>query len=199
LPDGVRVDNGSPWGSPGDLPTALSLWLCGLRITSTWNPPRQPQYNGVVERSNRLVKDWAEPGQCPSVRVLQQRIDREDQVQRETYPACEGRSRIEAYPALRIPRRRYTRDRERRDWDLELVKELLSHYAVPRHVDGSGKIGLYGGKLYVGTRHKRTNVLLQFDPMRCEWVISNRQNQQLARVPAETISKRCILNLNIRP
>jgi hypothetical protein len=32
-PDRVRVDNGPPWGSREDLPTAFALWLIGLGST----------------------------------------------------------------------------------------------------------------------------------------------------------------------
>lgn len=199
LPDAVRVDNGSPWGSPGDMPTPMSLWLSGLPVKSIWNPPRQPQYNGVVERSNRLVKEWAEPGQCHTTAQFQRRINSEDKVQREEYPACQGQTRLEAFPALETPRRDYTPKWERSHWKLEWALDLLSHYAVPRHVDGSGKIGLYGGKLYVGTKYKQTDVLLQFDPSRCEWVVTDRQNQYINRLPAESINKRSILSLQLRP
>ena len=50
-PVSLRVDNGYPWGSCGDLPTPFALWLVGLDIGVIWNPPRRPQDNGVVERS----------------------------------------------------------------------------------------------------------------------------------------------------
>ncbi len=30
MPVHIRVDNGYPWGSTGDLPTELGLWLLGL-------------------------------------------------------------------------------------------------------------------------------------------------------------------------
>ena len=49
-PDAFRVDNGAPWGSRGDLPTDLALWLIGLEIDMIWNLSHQPQCNGVVER-----------------------------------------------------------------------------------------------------------------------------------------------------
>jgi hypothetical protein len=42
-PVSLRVDNGYPWGSCGDLPTPLALWLVGLDIGVIWNPPRRPQ------------------------------------------------------------------------------------------------------------------------------------------------------------
>src|SRR5208337_2432296 len=60
-PVSLRVDNGYPWGSCGDLPTPFALWLVGLDIGVIWNPPRRPQDNGVVERSQGLAKNWAEP------------------------------------------------------------------------------------------------------------------------------------------
>ena len=39
----------------------LALWLIGLGIEVIWNPPRCPQANGVVERSQGTGKRWAEP------------------------------------------------------------------------------------------------------------------------------------------
>lgn len=43
LPWAMRVDNGTPWGARGDLPTPLAMWLIGLGIEMAWNPPRQPK------------------------------------------------------------------------------------------------------------------------------------------------------------
>src|SRR5262249_10523303 len=73
-----RVDNGTPWGSSGDLPTDLALWLLGLAIATTANPPRRPQDNGVVERSQGTGKRWAEPGTCADATELQQRLQEMD-------------------------------------------------------------------------------------------------------------------------
>jgi hypothetical protein len=42
-PEYIRVDNGSPWGSKGDFPTELAMWLIGLGIGMIWNTPRRPQ------------------------------------------------------------------------------------------------------------------------------------------------------------
>jgi transposase InsO family protein len=57
LPGRLRVDNGAPWGSKGDWPTELALWLIGLGVGVTWNTPRRPQENGVVERSQGTVSN----------------------------------------------------------------------------------------------------------------------------------------------
>lgn len=199
LPDGIRVDNGAPWGSAGDLPTAFCLWLSGLPVKTTWNPPRQPQYNGVVERSNRLVKEWAEPATCQTVAEFERRVALEDQVQREQYPALGGRSRLDAFPALSTPRRTYSPPWEKTHWNFELAKEVLSHYAVQRCVDSSGKIGVYGGKLYVGRKHQHKAVWLHFDPDRVEWVVSDPHDQQIYRAPANGIRPSSILKLEVGP
>jgi transposase InsO family protein len=93
LPKRLRVDNGAPWGGWSDLPTALALWLAGVGVGVVWNPPRRPQDNGVVERSQRTGKAWAEPQRCDDVEELQRRLDEVDGIQREAYPAVGGLSR----------------------------------------------------------------------------------------------------------
>ena len=74
-PERFRVDNGTPWGSAGDWPTDLALWLIGLGIGMVWNPPRRPQDNGVIERSQGTGKRWGEPATCADARELQRRLD----------------------------------------------------------------------------------------------------------------------------
>src|SRR5437879_4946564 len=60
-PERLRLDNGLPWGGWNDLPTALALWLVGLGVDLLFNPPRQPQRNGVVEKSQDTGQRWCEP------------------------------------------------------------------------------------------------------------------------------------------
>jgi hypothetical protein len=182
-PAGLRVDNGSPWGSWSDLPPGLALWLIGLGIDLIWNPPRCPQANGVVERSQGVAQAWAEPGQCSSVAELQQRLDREDRLWREEYPYRLGQSRTQVWPQLVHSGRAYSVGWEEQAWAWSRVKEHLEEYAVVRRVDGSGKIGLYQGKVYVGTVHRRREVVVQFDGAAEEWVISNPVGVELCRRP----------------
>jgi hypothetical protein len=73
LPRRVRIDNGTPWGATGGLPTALMLWLFGLDVGVTWNPPRQPRKNAVVERFQGVGQNWLEPETCSSAAELQVR------------------------------------------------------------------------------------------------------------------------------
>ncbi len=123
-PASVRVDNGNPWGSCGDLPTPLALWLIGLGVDVIWNPPRRPQDNGVVERSQGVAWNWAEPDRCHDAAKLQWRLDQEDRVQRECYPYGSFRSRLEAYPSLRHSGRLY---------NLRTVTLYRSHCVVSRY------------------------------------------------------------------
>src|SRR5512144_1310045 len=82
----LRVDNGAPWGSRGDLPTDLVCWLAGLGVAVLANPPRRPQANGVVEREQGVGQQWCEPWTCRSADELQHRLEEMDRVQREVYP-----------------------------------------------------------------------------------------------------------------
>jgi hypothetical protein len=96
-PQRLRVDNGAPGGATGGLPTALALWLLGLEdVALTWNHPRQPKENAVVERTQGVSQRWVEPHTCADAEELHQRLDRMDQVQRDQYPSIDGRRRRQA-------------------------------------------------------------------------------------------------------
>jgi hypothetical protein len=181
------------------MPPVLALWLIGLGIEMLWNHPVHPEENGVIERSQGLAQSWGEPGQCQTVRQFQNRIHREDRLQREKYPSIDGTPRMTAYPALKHSGRPYSAKWERRHWSWDRVLTHLAGYAVPRQVDSSGKIGLYGGKLYVGIIHKRSQVFAQFDPERIEWIVSDARGQQLRAIPAEQMTPRAVRSLNMNP
>ncbi len=65
LPDAIRSDNGSPFGSlgAGGL-SALSVWWLRLGIEPRYIPPGSPQHNGRHERLHRTLK--AETTQPPA-------------------------------------------------------------------------------------------------------------------------------------
>lgn len=182
-PRSVRVDNGYPWGSWGDLPTPLALWLVGLGVGVTRNPPRRPQDNGVVERSQGLAWDWAEPDRCSDPDELQRWLDEADRVQRESYPYGSLGSRLEAYPGLRHSGRPYTPRWECEGWSWGAVLSELGAAPVPRRVDRCGKIGLYHDKLYVGWVNRGKEVVVQFDAGTAEWVVSDPGGAELCRRP----------------
>jgi hypothetical protein len=197
LPLVFRVDNGGPWGSDGDLPPDLALWLLGLGIDVHWNDPHSPEQNGVVERSQGTGKRWAEPGQCDSVEELQRRLQEMDAIQREVYPSVEGHSRAEAFPGLKHSGRRYSRGWEQRHWDHRRVLEHLAGYAVPRRVDKNGDVSLYHRPRYVGCKHQGQRVWVMVDPERVEWLFADQQGRQLRVQPAEELQAGRIRSLTV--
>lgn len=197
MPATIRVDNGGPWGSAGDLPPDLALWLLGLGIAMHWNDPHTPQQNGVVERSQGTGKRWAEPGQCDSPEELQQRLDAMDAIQRQDYPSIGGRSRTEAFPGLQHSGRRYSRAWERRYWDLQLVLDHLAGYALVRRVDKNGKVSLYHRPHYVGCMHRGKDIYVMVDPQRGEWLFVDQEGQQLRSTPATELTKERICGLTV--
>jgi hypothetical protein len=195
LPLRVRVDNGKPWGSSGDWPPVLALWLLGLGIGVIWNPPRQPQKNGVVERSQGTAKRWAEPEQCDSVEELQARLDEADGLQRDAYPYVQQRSRSVVWPALRHSGRPYTVAGEAEQWCLVRVLEHLGRYVVVRRADSSGKVSLYDRLRYVSVRQAGRLVVVQFDPERREWLFADESGTQVRSQAAEEMQAERIRTL----
>lgn len=199
MPQRLKADNGSPWGSPGELPPPLALWLVGLGVEVVWSPPRRPQANGVVERSHQTAQRWADPAGCRSVEELQERLRREDRVQREEYPHLAGLSRMEAYPGLAHSGRAYAPERESEVWSWRRVTEHLSHYELTRRVDCSGKFGLYQGKEYVGVRLRGRTVVVQFDAGKEQWLITDQRGAELCRRPLTQLSEAALRDLPTTP
>jgi hypothetical protein len=197
LPLRLRMDNGYPWGSRGDLPTELSLWLLGLAIEMIWNPPACPQKNGVVERSQGVGKNWAEPGTCRTVRELQQRLDKFDRLQRERYPAVGQQSRIEAFPDLMKTTRRYRQAKERAMWDWRLVTAHLQQYAVIRKVDDNGAVSLYNRQHYVGSVYAGKHIVVHYDAVQHEWEFYDTHGHILRRQSAPELDAQNIYGLSV--
>jgi hypothetical protein len=196
-PARLRVDNGMPWGSHGDLPTDLALWLGGLGVAVRANPPRRPQHNGVVERSQGTAKSWAEPGRCGSADELQRRLDEADSRQRDLYPSIRGLARIEAYPGLAHSGRAYDLTAEPRCWDLAAAWELLARHVVPRRVDSSGKVSVYRRSMYVGPRRVGRDVYVGFDPIAGRWSVQDEHGVELRRIEPEALDATSICELRV--
>jgi hypothetical protein len=196
-PARIRVDNGTPWGATGGLPTALALWLIGLGVGMIWNPPRTPRRNGVVERSQDVGQDWAEPGTCATAAQLQQRLDEFDRIQREEYPAIGGRSRRAAYPALSHSGRQYDPEHEAGEWDLARVLSWLSNLTVARRVDVNGKVSVYDRCHWVGRTHVGRSVWVTVDPETTEWVIMDENGGVLKRAAATELTAEGICRLSV--
>jgi hypothetical protein len=196
-PQGFRVDNGTPWGSKGDWPTELALWLIGLGVTMTWNPARTPQDNGVVERSQGTGKRWTEPGTCKDAAELQRRMNDMDRIQREVYPSIQGQSRWQAYPELQPVARPYRRSWEQRHWDLELVLGHMAEYTAVRRVGSKGEVSIYNRGHYVGQKYQGQDIYVFLDPIDREWVFATPSGVQICRKAAEEITRSRIQKLQV--
>jgi hypothetical protein len=177
-----------PWGSQGDLPTDLACWLAGLGVGVLPNPPRRPQDNGVVERSQGVGQAWGEPQRCASAAELQRRMDELDRWQRELYPAVDGRPRWLAYPGLRHSGRGYDPAREAAAWDLRKAWELVASYLVPRLVTSQGKVSLYNRPYSVGLMWAGRTVWVGFDPEPGAWTFQDERGHEIRRQVAEELS-----------
>jgi hypothetical protein len=197
MPVRMRVDDGTPWGATGGLPTAPALWLIGPGVGMIWNPPRSPRRNGVVGRSQDVGQDWAEPWTCADAAELQARLDEVDRIQRDEYPAIGGLSRRAAYPGLSHSGRAYSRRREAGARDLERVTHWLSGVVVQRRVDVNGKVSIYDRCHWVGRRHEGRTVWVTLDPDTTEWVIMAEGGGVLKRVAAAELTAERICRLAV--
>jgi hypothetical protein len=196
-PQSFRVDNGFPWGSKGDWPTDLALWLIGLGVDMIWNPARRPQDNGVIERSQGTGKRWGEPETCQDADELQRRLDNMDRIQREVYPSIKGKSRWLAFPGLQHNERSYSKAWEKRSWDLQPVLDHMANDHALRCVDRKGQVWIYGRSHYVGKAHQGQDVYVFLDPVDREWVFATREGVQLRRKAAAEITQERILKLQV--
>jgi hypothetical protein len=195
LPGRIRVDNGYPWGSSGDLPTELGLWLLGLGIELVYNPPRRPQHNGVVERSQDTGQRWADPERCASAAELQRNLDAMDQHQREYFPEP-SRSRLGLFPALAHSGRAYDPAAESDQWQESRLWEKLAEYAVVRQINARGLISVYGRNYYVGRRYAGQEAYVRFDAETGEWLFELVSGPVIGRHPAG-LSREAILGRRV--
>lgn len=196
-PDALRVDNGSPWGSKGELPTDLALWLIGLGIEMIWNPPRQPQKNGVIERSQGTGKRWAEPDHCRTPDELQGRLDELDAIHRNEYPICEGKPRMTLFPDLRHSGRSYDVQQEAGTWNWNRVADHLKTYVIPHTVDSSGQVTIYRRNHYIGKAYEGQTVYNSFDPTACEWIFRDTRGNQIRTRQASELTAPSIRALQV--
>ena len=197
LPARLRVDNGVPWGSWGDFPTDLALWVIGLGVAVHWNNPRRPQENGVVERSQGTSDRWCEPWECQTPEELQARLDRMDRLYRESNPYRQRLSRMAVFPGLAHTGRPYDPAREAAVWEWSRVADHLATYVVLRRVDSKGQVSLYNRGHYVGKIHGGKDVYVMYDPHRNEWLFADRDGRQLRSQPADQLSRQRVMDLDV--
>jgi putative transposase len=110
LPEAIRSDNGSPFGSTGAGGlSSLSVWWLKLGIAPRYIPPSSPQDNGRHERMHRTLKEETARPPAATVREQQARFDtfrrhyneeRPHEALGQTPPAKHWRA-----PSRQLPRR----------------------------------------------------------------------------------------------
>jgi transposase InsO family protein len=110
LPDAIRCDNGSPFGSTGAGGlSSLSVWWLRLGIEPRYIPPASPQDNGRHERMHRTLKEETARPAAATTAEQQARFDvfrrhyneeRPHEALDQTPPAKHWRP-----PARRLPQR----------------------------------------------------------------------------------------------
>jgi transposase InsO family protein len=141
LPQKIRVDNGSPFGSSGAGGwSRLSVWWLRLGIAVEFTRPGHPQDNGVHERMHRTLKAETTQPPAQTPRGQQRRFDRWCVQFNEQRPheALQQRVPAEQY---RLSARTYT--------GLGEEPQYPAEYAV-RRVRSNGEIKWAGRRRFVG-------------------------------------------------
>jgi len=196
LPKALRVDNGDPWATRSDVPSALALWLVGLEV-KLLNRPRQSTDNRIVERDHGVLANWVEPERAGSVAAFQAQLDWTITMQREQYPAVGRQSRLQAYPMLETNPRRYSRETEAQQWQFERVQTFLRQFVWSRRVDKVGRISLFGHAYSVGRAAAGQQVAVVLDSQRHEWLIQSEQGQVLKRYACVEVTPERIAALDL--
>jgi transposase len=196
MPESIRIDNGHPFGDPQRVTIPpLALWLIALNIRPIWNRPRRPTDNATVERMQGTTSRWAEVRRVDNLEQLQERLDRFVTLQREHYRAdrLQGQTRLEAYPALKQPARRYLQD----GFDANRVYAALAQSCFVRKVGSNGRITIYEQGYQVGTAWRHQSVQIQLDAQTRQWIIRDGRGQVIRRHKAKQLSPRDIRKLTV--
>lgn len=183
MPKAIRVDNGDPWATRSDLPSALALWLIGLGVQVILNRPHHPTDNGIVERDQGVLAGWVEPQRASNRADFQMQLAAAIHMQRERYPAIHGLSRQQAFPDLLHNPRTYRPEREDQLWSWERVALWLSQRVWRRRVDKVGRISWFSAAYSVGRTYAGQDVLIHFDLAQQNWVIESESGKRLKRYP----------------
>lgn len=197
LPKAIRVDNGDPWATRSDIPSALALWLVGLGVKVLLNRPRVSTDNGIVERDHGVLARWVEPDQAAHRRAFQKQLDWAMYMQRERYPALDGQARLQAYPDLLHNPRPYRHSQEAHLWNMHRVYDFLANFIWTRRVDKVGQVSLFSHAYSVGRAYARQDVNIHFDPSTQEWLIEDEQGQLLKRHHSQEITPERIMNFSL--
>lgn len=156
LPEVIRVDNGSPFGSRGVCGLSqLSVWWLRLGIRVEFLEPGHPEQNGSHERMHRTLKQETTRPPAATPRAQQRRSDR---WRREF-----NRERPHEALDLQTPAQRYQRSARR--YHDQLPRETYPPYFEVRTVRRDGSLKWQNRLRYVGEAlHGVTVGLVEAEP-----------------------------------
>lgn len=193
----MRVDNGSPWATQTDVPSALALWLVGLGVKVLVNRPRHCTDNAIVERGHGVLAKWVEPQRVNDCQAFQTQLDWAIEMQRERYPAFKGKNRLAVYPALLQTDRPYSRTMERDNWHLQRIFDYLVSRFWQRRVDKAGQISFFSHAYSIGKAHAGKTVTVRLDAQTHEWIMESEQGQLLKRYAAQELAPERIFSFSL--
>lgn len=193
LPEAIRMDNGTPWGTQSPLPSALGLWLVGFGIRLVYGRPRCSTDNAVVERSHGVLADWVEPSHCRDFAHCQAQLAWAAHTQRARYPVQGKLSRLQSHPTLLRNERAY----DPAVWSMLRVKTYLSQFVFRRKVEKYGQVTLFANTYSVGRAHARLQVEFRLDPETTVWVVTDEQGNPLRCLPAQELDETLIHQLQL--
>ncbi len=191
----LRVDNGAPFGEPTRQSLSpLHLRLCASGIRLMLNPPRSPQKNAKVERSQGTTARWADPKQCSDYWALQLKLNEDVIIQREKFPSrvCKNKTRMETFPEL-------YQNSKRLDpvfFDLDMVYRLLAKGRWKRKISAQGVVSMFAQDYQVGFSFRGKETWVTFDPLTLEWVFMDNNRKTLNRYLARNLDQKHILALS---
>jgi hypothetical protein len=189
MPQVIRFDNGQPWATPQvRVPSVLALWLVGLGIDPAFGRPRQSTDNAVVERCHGVLNAWVEPTQCLNLHDLTHHLQAFAELQRTRYPACQGDTRMHAFPLLSSCQRPYHRQHERETWQLQRVLDYVARFSFARKVEKNGRITLMTEEYTLGRAYRYQTVSVRLDPTTRHWVTHDRDGSILRSFAAGQFS-----------
>jgi hypothetical protein len=184
----MRFDNGLPWASKTDIPSALSLYWRSLSIRITYGRPRVSTDNACVERTNQLIEQWAEPANHNQA-TWQAALDWASTLQREEYPYTKDRlSRLQAFgDALKHSGRDFLMTTP----DMHIVYCFLQTLLFQRNVNAKGQITILQHRYQIGRKYVATTVFVRFE--HGQWCIFDQHNREIARHPSREMKTEAIL------
>lgn len=194
LPDSVQTDNEMGLGgNPNDpFPSWLSLYLAGLGIKHVFIRSHCPTDQPQIERHHRTLDGLTADEQSrQNIATFQQSIDQERFLYNHQFPCrasdCNGRSPLQAHPALLSPRRSYQPDWEVILFDMQRVFDFLATFTFDRKVNSNGQVTLKGLHYTVGHINAGKAIKVRLDPQTHEWIFfeldAQAQEMEIRRQP----------------